>query len=249
MEIATVREHIRRRKSLHIYGPDGAGKSALIDYLYCTWDEIGASPVPIYCRNSGTLREILVTIAEFLLGHSKKLIITDKYKREKQIVRSADIRTVSIRYLRNLVFPCIKKGDFCVVLDHLEHVTPQINACIGALHERSCVITASRQSWDLKDHSFTGRFVYDLWLIPKLRVENLQRKDALSIMERLYKRLNRKLPNKEDIFNEIFHITHGNPKMIKDILDKAGKPDYIVDGKLNLNLIVIDCRIDAVRIS
>jgi hypothetical protein len=248
-EIETIREHIRRRKSLHLHGPEGVGKSALIDHIYCTWDKIGASPVPIYCRNSGTLRKILVTIAEFLLGHYKKLISTDKFKREKLIVRAADIRKVSIRYLRNLVFPCLKKGDFCVVLDHLEHITPQINACLGALHERACVITASRRSWDLMDYGFTGRLAYDLWLVPKLRIDKLKKKDAFSLMEHLQKHLNLKLPDKKSLFNEIFHITLGNPMMMKTILEKARKPDYLVDGKLNLNLIVIDCRMDKVRIS
>jgi AAA ATPase domain len=248
-EIETIRDCIRHRTSLHLHGPEGVGKSALIDHLYRTWNEIGASPIPIYCGNSGTLREILVAIAEFLLGHCKMLVSVDKYKREKQIASSADIRTISIRYLRNLVFPRIKKGDFCVVLDHLEHITPQINACLGALHERACVITASRQSWDLMDYGFTGRLSYDLWLVPKLRIDKLQRKDAFSLMEHLQKHLNLKLPNKESLFNEIFHITQGNPMMMKTILEKARKPDYLVDGKLNLNLIVIDCRIDAVRIS
>jgi AAA+ ATPase superfamily predicted ATPase len=187
-EIETIREHIRCRRSLHVHGPTGVGKSTLIDHVYRTWDEIGASPTPIYCRYSGMLREILVAIVEFLLGHRKKLISIDKYKREKQIIRAADIRRVSIRYLRNIMFPLIRKGDFCVVLDHLEHVTPQINTLVSALHERACVITASRQSWDLRDWSFIGRLAYDLWLVPKLKIDNLQILPAkrANIERRLY---------------------------------------------------------------
>jgi AAA+ ATPase superfamily predicted ATPase len=247
-EIDIIRDCIRRRKGLHIHGPKGVGKSALLDHLHKNWDVIGASCVTIYCKNSVTLREILVCIAEALLGQFGPLAGTNKYLEPIEIGSTSDIRTNSNRDLRNMIFPRIEQGDYCFILDHLDHITQGINAFLSSLHERACVITASRQSWVIGDYSFTGKIAYCLYLVPKLRMDNLNKKDALNLMQQLYKDLGMKLPDKVRVFNDIFHITQGNPKMIQNLLNKAGKPDYIVDGKLNLNLIVIDCRIDAVKI-
>jgi hypothetical protein len=244
--IDAIRDSVRRRKGLHVHGPKGVGKSALLDHLYTKWDVLGALCVPIYCKNSVTLREILVCIAEALLTRTGPLARTDKYLEPIGINAVSDIRTHGNRDLRNMIFPRIEQGDYCFILDQLDHITQGINAFLSSLHERACVITASRQSWVIGDYSFAGKIAYCLYLVPKLRIENLKKKDALSLMQQLYKDRGMKLSDKVRVFNDIFHITQGNPKMIHDILEKAGKPEYIVDGKLNLNLIVIDCRIDEI---
>ena len=247
-DIEAVRDCIRRRKGLHIHGPKGVGKSAVLDHLYTKWDVIGASCVTVYCKNSVTLRKILVCIAEALLDRSGPLAGTDKYLEPIGINAVSDIRTNSNRDLRNMIIPRIEQGDYCFILDHLDHISKGINAFLSSLHDRACVITASRQSWVIGDYSFTGKIAYCLYLIPKLRLNNLNKKDALNLMQQLYKDWGMKLSDKVRVFNDIFHISQGNPKVILDILDKARKPEYIVDGKLNLNLIVLDCRIDAVNI-
>jgi len=247
-EIEVMREHIKRRKSLHIHGPEGVGKSTLIDHVYRTWDEIGASTIPIYCRSSGTFREILVTTAEFLLRRGIRLISIDEYKRAQVISRSAALKTLSTRYLRNMIFPHIKKGDFCVILDHLEDVTPRINSLLTALHGCSSIITASRKSWDVSDHtSIFGSLAYDLWLIQKLRLGNLDKKDAFTLIESLYRSLNIKVADKIHLFKDIYEVSQGNPKLINNIFKKAADSKYLKNGNLNLNLVMIDCRMDEVH--
>jgi AAA+ ATPase superfamily predicted ATPase len=245
-EIETVRSHIRRRDSLHIHGPEGVGKSALIDYIYRKWDEIGVSPTPIYCRNSSTLREILLTIAKYLMQHGEKLISIDKYGRGKPVSRFADLRTLSTRYFRNMVFPRSRNGDFCIILDHFEYVTPRIHSFLSALHGCSSVITASRQSWELSDfNSFSGSIA--LWLVPKLRIGNLDKKDSFTLIETLYRTVNIKVADEHQAFNAIYEVSQGNPRMIKNIFQKAAVSKYLHDGKLNL--IVIDCRMDEVSMT
>ncbi|HXY53593.1 MAG TPA: ATP-binding protein [Nitrospirota bacterium] len=245
-EIEIVRDYIRRRKSLHIHGPSGVGKSALLNHIYRTWREISDSPVPIYCRNSGTFRTILVLIAEFLLGRGEKLISIDKFGRENQVFRSNELRTIPTRYLRNMVFPHVKKGDFYVILDHLEDVTPRIHSLLSALHGCSSVVTASRQGWDLSDYrSFPSNLT--LWHVPKLPMGNLEKKDAFMLIESLSGTSNIKVADELHMFKDIYEISLGNPKMIENIFEKAADPKYLHEGKLNLNLIIIDCQIEEVR--
>jgi len=151
-----------------------------------------------------------------------------------------------MRTLKNLIFSYLPQADFCVIMDHLENVTPKINSFLSPLYERAMVITASRQSWEIADYSFRGRLDYSLYLIPKLRVENLQKKEALSLMQNLYDDAGLGILNKARAFEDIFCVTAGNPKMIAKIFEKAGNPQYLKGHTFNLNLILIDCEMDRI---
>ena len=140
-----------------------------------------------------------------------------------------------------------QRVNFCVILDHLEYVTPRINSLLTALYERVPVITASRQSWDLEDYAFRGNLAYCLYLAPKLRIENLKRKDAFALMERLCNNLNIDFPIKPQMLEEIFRISKGNPKIIVEILEKAKRSEYFRDNRLNLKLILIDCKMEKLK--
>ncbi len=165
-EIETLIRHIANRESLHIYGNEGTGKSALLKWIYDNWQGIDNTIIPIYCRSSTALRQILLYIASFLLEHFKHLESIDKFKRVKEIEYPSDIKKLRIRQLRNLIFSYIPQDNFCVLLDHLEYVTPKINGFLTTLYEKALVLSASRQSWELTDYGFMGRLDYCLYLIP-----------------------------------------------------------------------------------
>lgn len=245
-EIATIHEHIRQGKSLHIYGTEGAGKTALIDYVYRNWDEIGTSCIAICCRDSSTLREIILCITHDLLGRFKHLKGLDKYLEPVELERGNDIEDENILNLRNIAYRYLKSGNYCLILDHLQKVTPRIHSFVSALNGCSSVITTGRQAWDLSDFSsFSGSLA--LWHVPKLKVENLGKDDAFILMQSLHDLLEMGVSDASGLFKDIYDITQGNPKMIETIFAKAKDKRYVHDGKLNLNLVVIDCRIDEVR--
>jgi len=245
-QIRKILTHIKGRKNLHIYGAEGTGKTALLDYVYDNWKKNDTSVIPIYCRTSRTLREIFQRISGFLLNHFRHLESVDKFKRVKEIKYPSDIKKLNMRTLKNLIFSYLPQADFCVIMDHLENVTPKINSFLSPLYERAMVITASRQSWEIADYSFRGRLDYSLYLIPKLRVENLQKKEALSLMQNLYDDAGLGILNKARAFEDIFCVTAGNPKMIAKIFEKAGNPQYLKGHTFNLNLILIDCEMDRI---
>jgi len=247
-EINLIRTYIDEMRSFHIYGPEGVGKSALIDWLYNNWNEIDNSLIPIYCRSSRTLREILLRISGFLLDYFKHLKSIDKFKRVKEIRYPTDIKKLSIRALKNVIFAYISQDRFCIILDHLEHVTPKINAFLTPLKDIAITITASGQSWDLKEYRFRGNLSYCLYLIPKLKVTNLSKRNAYLLLEYLCKTLPMDIPNKLQLFKEIFYITEGNPGMMKEIFEKAQRHEYIKGDMLNLKLIQIDCQMDKINI-
>lgn len=244
-EFVTVLDHISKRKSLHIYGEEGVGKSAFLDQVYDFLKARGAV-VSIYCRSSRTLRDILLQMALFLLGHFIHLESVDKFKRVKEIQCGSDIKKLSIKALRNIVYFYISLGDFCVILDHLEYVTPKINGFLTILYEKATVITASRQSWKLTNYSFKGRLDYCLYLIPKLCIENLKRKDAFLLIEILCRNLHADFPARQRMFEEVFRISKGNPGFIAKIFEKARRPEYHKDNRLDLRLIMLDSRMEGI---
>lgn len=245
-EIEIIRGHIRRRKSLHLYGPPGVGKSGLIRYMLEHWGEIPNAPVPIYCRNSDTLREIVLCVTRALLARFQHLEGLDKYREPVELKKKNDVEDENILNLRNIVYRYLKRGDFCVILDHLETVTPRIHAFVSALQGCSSCITASRKAWDLGDFtSFSGSLA--LWHVEKIKVENLHKDDAFILMQSLYDSWKINVSGRPGLFKDIYDISQGNPRMIETIFAKAKDKRYVHSGKLNLNLVVLDCRIDEVR--
>jgi hypothetical protein len=248
-EISTVLSHIRNRKSLHIYGAPGSGKSAIFDWLYDNWKELEVKRIAVYCRSSRTLRETLLNICCVLMRHFGQMDSVDKFGKTTQIKRFDDARGLNIMALKKMTLDYIGRDSFFIMLDHLENVTPRMNAFLVPLYEKAQVISASRQSWELTDYAFKGKLDYhSLYLIPKLRVDNLKKKDAFVLMEYLYNSINTEAVNKQQMFNDIFNVTAGNPGMIKEIFERSQKPEYFKEGRLNLKLILLDSRIDEIKI-
>jgi hypothetical protein len=202
---------------------------------------MNTSLIPIFCRTGRTLKEILLPIAGVLLQRSRSLANIDKFRRIKEIYRQSDLKEVNSRELKNMIFNNIGHKKFCIILDHLDCVTPRINTFLTPLKDRAVTITASRQSWEISDYSFTARLDYCLWLLPKVQTKNLSKHDAFILMKQT---VGDKHTLKETLFSEIYRITDGNPESTKEILAKAVLPKYLTDGHVNLKLIAIDLKME-----
>ncbi|MGO9016106.1 MAG: hypothetical protein ACLQF0_14140 [Dissulfurispiraceae bacterium] len=240
-ELFKLFQCIRERKNVHIYGPEGIGKSVLLDWAYDNWQVIDDSQIPIYCRSSRTLRQVLLYITAFLLDYFKCLESVDKFKEVKEIEYASDIKKLNIRTMRNLAYSYLPRDRFCIILDHLEYVTPRVNGLLSVLYEKTLVISASRQSWELTDYSFWGNLEYCLNLTPKIRIENLPRKEVFLLMKSI---AGDSFEADDSFFEYVYRITKGNAGMTKNIITKAMMPKYRVDGCINLKLILLDLKID-----
>jgi len=243
-EVDLIKSQIKKMQSFHIYGPEGAGKTAILKHIYDNWNDLHAPLIPIFCKDSKTFKEILLPIAGFLLQRSRSLQNIDKYKRIKEICRLSDLKDVNSRDLKNVIFNNIGHKKFCIILDHLECVTPKINAFITPLKDRAVTITASRQSWEIADYRFSARLDYCLWLLPKVKIEDLSRQDSFLLMKNIAGYSTRE---NENLFAEVYQVTKGNARLIKKAIGKTLLPEYHIDGHINLKLIMLDIEIDRVK--
>lgn len=240
-EIGLIKSYINEMKSFHIYGPEGVGKTAVLEYICNHWNDHRSPLIPIFCRTSRTLKEILLHIAGFLLQRSRSLENIDKFRRIKEIYRLSDLKAVNSRDLKNIIFNNIGNKKFCIILDHLDCITPRINTFLTPLKDRAVTITASRQSWDIADYLFSARLDYCLWLLPKVRIKNLSRHGSVLLMKQT---IGDTFTLGETLFSEIYRITNGNPELTKKILARAVLPKYLTDGHINLKLIMIDLKME-----
>jgi len=240
-EIDLIKSYINKMKSFHIYGQGGAGKTAILEYIYQNWVDMNNSLIPIFCRTSRTLKEILLPIAGVLLQRSRSLANIDKFRRIKEIYRESDLKEVNSRELKNMIFNNIGYKKFCIILDQLDCVTPRINTFLTPLKDRAVTITTSGQSWDIADYHFFARLDYCLWLLPKVQIKNLPRYEAFLLMKQT---TGDAFTLGETLFSEIYRITNGNPELTKKIIAKAILPKYFIDGHINLKLIGIDLKME-----
>jgi len=243
-EIDLIKSHINKMQSFHIYGPEGAGKTAILKHIYDNWNDLHTHLIPIFCKDSRTLKETLLSIAGFLLQRSRSLQNIDKYKRIKEICRLSDLKDMNSRDLKNMIFSNIGYKKFCIMLDHLDCVTPRINAFLTPLKDRAVTITASRQSWEIADYSFSARLDYCLWLLPKVKIDNLSRRDSFLLMRDISGYSGR---GNKNLFAGVYQVTRGNARLIKKAILKTILPEYHADGHINLKLIMLDIKIDKIK--
>jgi len=182
-QLKTITEQIRCRKSIHIHGPEGCGKTALLLLIYSNWKNIDRSITPVYCNDGRNLRDVLLTLSLQFLSQFKKLEFTDRFHRRHEFLHPYQLKSLNLDELKKAIYNCLSKRNFCIILDHLENVTPKVNSFLRVLYEKTVVITASRQSWEIRDLNSRGRLEYCLYLAPKLRIENLSPRDAFLLME------------------------------------------------------------------
>jgi hypothetical protein len=243
-EISLIKSYVNKMQSFHIYGSEGVGKTATLEHVYSNWNKLHTPLIPIFCRTSSTLREMLIHIAGFLLYRIGNLQDIDKFKQIHQIRCQSDLKNINSRYLKNIIFRHIDDKKFCIIFDHLEHVTPKINALLSPLKDVAVLITASRQSWDLKDYNFTACLDYCLWLLPKVKIGKLSKNDTFSLMKLIAED---SFKVNENLFAEVYSITKGNAGLTKEVLIKALMPEYCIDGRINLGLVMLDLEIERVK--
>jgi hypothetical protein len=127
-ELDRLRNHARLRKSLLVFGPEGVGKSRLLQTF------VSSQPLAVYIPQMRSPREFVLTLLQAL--HSA----------DRRVKLPANLAVLSTSSLKGIVHRALDTQPFLMVLDHLDAPSRVVTGMIKDLHYygRTPVIFASR---------------------------------------------------------------------------------------------------------
>lgn len=216
-ECRFLNELMRQRKNILILGDEGVGKSAMIDHMLAGGPEKNV----LYSKRSTSLKESLVNMAEFAIG-SKKL-------QQKNILS-----------LKKICYELLDQSPEYAVLDHVAWVEPRFYGFLTYLKERKIPFIIATRTQDKKNIGHLWMGLYDF---EKLEIKNLDQAKTGQLIDYYAEGFDLKLNAAADFKKEVFTISKGNAKIIKELCRLARDEKYRAKGYTDVKLMDLDRRI------
>jgi hypothetical protein len=208
---------MRQRKNILVLGEEGVGKSAIINNV------MAAHPVKniLYSKRSTTLEETLVNMVESALG-------------------GKDLQKKNILSLKKICYELLDKSPDYAVLDHVAWVEPRFYGFLTYMKERKIpfVIVTRRPGKKHIGHLWMGLYDFE-----KLEVKNLDQPKTAQLIDYYASSLDLKIDDASDFKKEVFGISKGNPKIVRELCNLAREEKYRAKGYVDVKLMDLDRRI------
>lgn len=219
-ERRALNELIQQRKSVLILGDEGVGKSALLEDALAN---CGIKNI-VYSKRSTTLKETLMNLlqsATNLKELSKKNILA----------------------LKKNCYDLLDARPEYVVLDHIVWVEPKFYAFLTFIKEQKFPFILATRKTGKKNVGHLWMGLYDFAV---LELQNLDQTNTDALTDYYAATFGLKLQLGADATfkKEIFKLSRGNPKIIKDLCRLARDQKYRSKGYIDLNLVDLDRRIN-----
>jgi hypothetical protein len=222
-ELGLLRNQAKIRKSMLVYGPEGVGKSRLLQTF------VEGQPLALYVAQMRSPREFLLALLHAL--HSA----------DAGIRIPGNIDALSSSSLKGIVNRALDTGPFLMVLDHLDAPSRVVTGMIKDLvyYGRTPLIFASRSP-----HMEDIGALRPLCALKseRIEIENLPQKIALEFAMRNAEKIQLWASNLESILSSIVEWSDGNPGAILHMLKMAQLPQYIVGDQIKSHILYIDYR-------
>lgn len=216
-ERRALNELIQQRKSVLILGDEGVGKSALLE------DALANSGIKniLYSKRSTTLKETLVNLLQ-------------------SATNLAHLPKQNILALKKNCYQLLAARPEYVVLDHIVWVEPKFYAFLTFIKEQKFPFILATRKTGKKNVGHLWMGLYDFAL---LEVQNLDQASTAALVD-YYSRFDLKLGADANFKKEVFKLSRGNPKVIKDLCWLAQNEKYRSKGYIDLQLVDLDRRIN-----
>jgi hypothetical protein len=210
-------ELMRRKRNILIVGDEGVGKSAILENAISA----GAVKNILYSKHSTTLKETLVNLVGSVVGVKglqKKNILT----------------------LKKSCYRLLEVNPEYVVLDHVAWVEPKFYAFLTYMKERNIpFIIATRKP----DKNNVGHLWMGLYDYATMDIKNLDPTKTGRLVDHYATSFHLKIAAESDFKKDIFKISKGNPKVIKDLCQLARDEKYRLNGYVDVRLMELDRKI------
>ena len=222
-ELGLLRNQAKIRKSMLVYGPEGVGKSRLLQTF------VEGQPLALYVAQMRSPREFLLALLHAL--HSA----------DAGIRIPGNIDALSSSSLKGIVNRALDTGPFLMVLDHLDAPSRVVTGMIKDLvyYGRTPLIFASRSP-----HMEDIGALRPLCALKseRIEIENLPQKIALEFAQRNAEKIQLWASNLESILSSLVEWSDGNPGAILHMLKMAQRPQYRVGDQIKSHILYIDYR-------
>lgn len=207
-----------QEKNIIIFGDEGVGKSAILGKLLSERNFKNL----LYSEESKTLKKALVNFISFS-DDSKK-----------------DVRNKNISALKKLFYGLLNKKPEYIVFDHIAWVEPKYYSFLVYLVEKEVPLIVVSQGLDKKD-------IGHLWMLlcsfEKVEIANLDKPRADMLVAHYITSLGLNGLEGDNFKKEVFDISKGNPKIIRQLCFLAQDEKYRAKGYVDVRLMDLDRRI------
>jgi DNA polymerase III delta prime subunit len=222
-ELARLISRAHERKHLLVFGPEGVGKTRLLQEF------ARIEPLALYVPQSKSPHDLLLSLVESL--------------RTKLGVRSlpAHTSTMSTSGLKATVDRALNEKPFLLLVDHLQgpsRVVARILKDLG-YYGRTPIFLAAR-SPHMEDIGALQALCYDKK--ERLEMMNWPSEVALEFARRNAERVDLRASNLGAALQSMVQLSGGNPGSILGMLQMAGRAQYRVDDQIKFHVLYLDYR-------
>jgi hypothetical protein len=223
-EMVRLQAQAQKRKSMLIFGPEGVGKTRLLQSFVQT------QPFALYVAQLRSPRDLMLALIQDLRALAK---------REMRL--PANPRALTTSSLKGMVHRALDEFPFLLVLDHLAGPSRVVSGIVKDLHYhgRTPVYFAARAP-HMEDVGALLPMCADR--SERLEIRNLAPSVALEFAKREAERTALWASNLESVLHSLVDWSEGNPGSILQMLKMADLPRYRMGDKIKAHVLYLDYR-------
>lgn len=221
-EMGRLHEQARRRKSMLIFGPEGVGKTRLLQ------DFMKTEPLALYINQTGSPRDLMLALVESLRSIGKR-----------ELRLPVDPKTLSTSSLKGIVQRALDQIPVLLVLDQLAGPSRVVTGMIKEMnyYGRTPIFLAARTP-HMEDIGTLRPMCADR--SEQVELKNLPASVALEFAQREAERTGLWASNLEQAVRSLVEWSKGNPGSILSMLKMAQWSRYRTDDQIKAHVLYLD---------
>jgi len=159
----------------------------------------------------------------FLFKDEKNAVLNLLHTKEDDTQIVKKIQRENTNNLCQKIMDCTKAKEYILQVDDISKITPSAKKVIEKFKDHFIIICGAR-SIKINDTSF-------LWNFEKIEIKVLNRSNSMILINNLSSGM--QVENWELFRNHIYNQTNGNPRAIKELIDRYKKEPFLTNEIVN----------------